>query len=222
MSSYPPPGNPYQPAPMQPPRQGIGCGVKILIALGICFVVLVLICAGVIGYGVYYAKHAIVQDPAKVEAMTADMTRIDVPPPLKPTMGMTLNVPFSSKTVATAVFYADPPSHSVLMLMAAGDAFEGKDQAQMQQSFEQSFRQQGARGEGEQTIVQQTRQENLTIRGQKATFTIGTGVGSQSKKPRIQVQGSFQGNKGTVALMLDADASKISEEKAEQMLKSIR
>lgn len=62
----------------------------------------------------------------------------------------------------------------------------------------------------------------MKIRDQPAKFSIVKGQGAKSHTPRIQVNGMFQGNSGSVILILDADAEKLSPEKVDAMLDSIR
>jgi hypothetical protein len=230
MSNYPPQGGqpagyPQQPYPYRspqfetPPPQGSGCGTKLLIALGIAFAVALLLCCGVVGYFVYYVKSSIVEDPAEVRAMTDEITQIDIPQPLAPVGGGRFMIPFTSRVIATAVFYADQPSNSMLMLIAMGDAFDEKEG----RKIEQSFRQQGNQNdEREQLVETHTQIYGFTIRGELAKFTIVTGVGAESKKPRIQVQGAFRGKTGPVMLASDFDADVIDEAQVLQMLESIR
>lgn len=231
MSNYPPsqggqPGYPQQPYPYQspqfdsqPPRQGRGCGTNLLIALGIVFAVALVLCCGVVGYFVYYMQSSLVSDPAEVADMTDEITQIDIPPPLAPTGGGRFKIPFSSKLLATAVLYSDQAKSSVLVLMALGDGVGEKEGWQIEQSVRQ---QGGQQQERERLIETRTERKELTIRGEQATFTIVSGVGAESKTPRIQVQGAFRGKTGPVMLASDFDADIIGQEKVVKMLESIR
>jgi hypothetical protein len=215
------PGQPYQSPEFepQPPRQGMGCGTKVLIALGIAFALALLLCCGIVGYFVYYVKSSLVEDPAEVAAMTDEITQIDIPQPLRPTGGGKFKIPFTSKVIATAVFYADQPSGSMLMLMAMGDAFDENGRAQIEQSFRQ---QSGQKQEGEQLIVTDTQRKELTIRGEPAAFTITSGVGEKSRTPRMRVQGTFRGKTGPVMLVSDMDANTFGQEGVAKLLESIK
>ena len=62
----------------------------------------------------------------------------------------------------------------------------------------------------------------MQIRGKPAKFTIRKGQEAGTHALRIQVNGVFQGHSGPVILTLDADASKLTPEKVNAMLDSIR
>jgi hypothetical protein len=202
----------------------MGTGAKVLLILGIIFAILIVLCCGGMGVMYYSMKSAmkISNDPAAIKALTKEIAEIDVPEPLKPQMSMNMKVPFSDKTLMKFVGYNDAPNQDTLLLVAMGDMFTGQNQEQMQQSFEQSLRQQGVNNkEREQLQDAKTSTKELQIGGKPAKFNIVKGQGVKTKSPRMQVSGVFQGRAGTVMLILDADTDKLSEKKIDAMLESI-
>jgi hypothetical protein len=215
--------NPYQnqmgppSPPPQPPKRGMSTGVKVVLILGIIFGVLAVVCCGIFGGIAWWAGKSMSEDPAVVRSTTKEITDIDIPPPLQPAVSMNL------KLIMTMVMYADRPSNSSLVLFAAGEMAKGQNEQQMRQQFEQSMRQQSAKQpQAEQVLISNSYQKQYTIRGKPATFTIATGKGANSKTPRIEVNGTFEGKTGTVMLLLNADAQKLPEPAVIKMLESIK
>ena len=238
MSNFPPPGSPQQqPYPIQPgyppgsepyppPRQGMGCGLKILIALGVCFVLMAIVCCG----SFYMAGRSFkpVTAAKDVDALTKEIADIDIPARLEPVMGMNMQVPFVNKTLMKFVLYSDKNSSedkaSNLTLIAMGDLLAGQNQEQVQQSFNESFSKSTGRQNKQQETLQDEKRstKERTIRGQKVTFTIVKGTGSTSKVPRIRVQATFPGKTGMVMLILDANAETLPQTDVEEMIDSIK
>ena len=231
MSTYPqqpgypvPPGYPPQAGgPWPPPRTGMGCGTKVLIALGVFFLLmLVLCCGGAIGVR-SYLQHAITTDPDQIAATTEQMTSIEIPAMLKPFGAGTFRFPLVDKVACIGAMYADKNQNSTLGLISVGNLFDEGTQDKIRQTMEDSLRKQtDDRGQGETLLHRKDSEKTLEIRGEKAVFTITTGTGSKSDKPRIQVRGSFQGKTGPVLLLLDADAEQLPQAKVVEMIESIK
>lgn len=213
------------PGGMQPPpKSGMSTGAKVLIALVIVFGgLLVLCCGGAIGlvyYGRSYVADMVSKDPATIARATHEITEIDVPDELGPSASVNMKVPFTDQEIMVCVVYEDRETGSALVLASMGDAFGPQNQTQMRRSIDQSLRQQGL-GEQEDIRIEESRQIEVEIRGETVKFTLAKGVGKKSADPRILVTGVFQGNRGPVMLILNADAEKFSEEEIVAMLESI-
>jgi hypothetical protein len=206
-----------------PPRPGLGCGTKLLILLGALFLLLILVCCGGGFIAVSYIKHLATSEPAAVKAATDEITSIDVPPVLEPAGALDLRVPLSGKLVMVFAAYsdkADPKNY--LMLAAAGKVLDPQTQGRIRQVFEESLGRDDASEEGrEQLVERKESQKKRVIRGQEAVFTITKGIGAESRKPRLEVQGTFQGRSGTAMLLLEADTQRLPEQKVLDMLDSI-
>jgi hypothetical protein len=241
MSNYPPqpgslPPGPQQPFPAQPgyppgsepyppPRAGMGCGMKILIALGVCFLLLLILCCGG-GYMVSKSFKPITA-PKEIDAMTREMTDIDIPARLEPTGGIDMRLPLVNKTLMRFAVYSDKNSNeekaSNLILMAMGDFFAGQNQDQIRQSINDSFNKStGRQNKQEKLQNEQHSTIDRTIRGEKVTFTVVKGTGAVSHVPRMRVQGVFPGKAGMVMLLLDANTDKLPEKEIDEMIESIR
>ena len=225
-AGYPPQmGFPQQPggAWAPPPQTGMGCGTKLLIVLGLLFLLMILVCCGgFFGLG-YYVKHAVTQDSVAVKDITEDITEIEIPSPLEPAGAGRFASPVGGKLLALGAAYVDRQRDGILILIAAGDMFDEQTQLKIRQSLEQALQQGGVKKESREELQQRKEsRKEMTIRGEKATFTIVQGVGAQSHEPRIQVQGVFQGEIGPVMLTLDANAERLPEDKVIKMLDSIK
>jgi len=221
MSANQPTMSPVWEQPPAKPR--MGCGTKLLIGLGIGFLLLILLCCGagiLMPFMVQsYASKSVSEDPAVVLAVTDEITQIDVPEQLRPKASFDFKIPIVGKRLMSGAVYADQQNTSVLILAALGEVFQQQDQAEIRQAIDQALQQQGIQREDMQ--IEESSLKELTIRGQSAVFSVGKGTSTESGKPRIQVIGTFEGETGPVMLILDADAEKFSEEEVIEMLESI-
>ncbi len=221
MSTNQPGIGPQPPSPQ--PRRGMSTAMKVLIIVGsVFFVLLLLCCGGFILIGRQFAK-ATSQDPAVVKTMTDEITQIEIPEPLKPKMSMDMKVPITNTPLMKMAVYSDDTQKNMLTLVAMGEALAGQNEEQMRVSVEQSMQKQGVGG-GPRAPIENAEMSSkeLQIRSKPAKFTILKGQEAGTHSPRIQVSGVFQGRSGPVMLILDADASKLTPEKVDAMLQSIR
>jgi len=220
MATYSPQsGVPMQMEPQ--PRTGMGCGAKILIALGILFLLLILVCCGSV-FGVkYYITKSITDDPDKVREITQKITEIDVPSPLEAEAALDMRVPFSKKTMIMAAVYSNEGKKNWLALMCIGNVFDEPTQAKIRQSLENAMLENRTATQAERLNKAEESTKEVTIRGEKTVFKITKGIAPKSQESRIRVEGAFPGEVGSVMLMLDADAKEMPEEKVDKMLESI-
>jgi hypothetical protein len=220
MSNYPQPG--YQqgtPGPAYPPQQsGCGCGGclgKILIFVGVVFVLLIAVCCG----GIYYLMSSFKQQPAEVTAMTEGIISINAAP-LEPELGLRLKNPLTGTYYGESAIYADT-SHKATMILVSCDP-------QYTEFFIQFIRSKAAQNqppsgeENEELKNKKTTELEPAIQGEKAHFEIDEGVGVQSGKKKIRVQGEFKGKSGPAFFTLNAEADLLSLEKVKEMIKSMK
>lgn len=215
------------PLPMQ--KQGMSGGAKVLLVLGIIFLVLILLCCG--GVAVFflwartYMGKAMTTDPAAVRQVTARIASIEIPDVLQPQFAMDMKIPFTDRTMMTMVGYGDQSKRNILVLTAMGDAFGVQNQAQMEAQMEQSLRNQGMGQQGDVNISERNVRE-IQVRGQPATFSFGKGTqkdpNTGAERPRIEVTGTFQGPNGIVMLMVQADDETLGEDAIVKMIESIK
>jgi hypothetical protein len=217
---YPPPaGTAWAP----PPRTGMGCGAKLLIFLGLLFLLLILVCCGGLFGVALWMKSSLTDSPEAVKLATDEIASIDVPAGLEPAGAASLHVPISGQLFAVFAAYSDKADHkSTLMLAAFGKVLDAQTQGRIRQAFEESLGREDSKGEGREPLLDRKEfQKRRVIRGEEAVFTVTKGIGAESKKPRIEVEGTFQGRTGTAMLILQADADRLPEQKVLDMLDSI-
>lgn len=218
---------PYMSPEGMPPYQkpGMSTGTKVLIILGIVFLVLVLLCCGgglaVFWAGASYMKNAVSKDPQVVRQVAAKIIQIDVPEKLKPQFSMDMKVPFSGERIMVMVVYGNEASGATVMLASFGKEFAGQSEAQMQNQMEQSLRQQGFAPEDDLGPGKATERE-IQVRGKPVKFTFTTAKDPESGKQRIMVNGMVEGETGPVMIMVVADPETLSEEEIVKMIESIK
>lgn len=205
---------------MHPPQKpGMSSGAKVLLILGIVFGCLFLLCCGGLFLTGWWMKSKISDDPAVVARVSDEIVRIDVPDGLDPAFSMDMKIPLTDQEFKVVV-HADPDRESALVLVAVGGEMAEKDQREIRRSIEQSLRQQAIEGQ-EDIVIQESDDKRLDINGQPVTFKISKGVGRESRTPRIEVTGVFQGKNSPVMLMFNGEAEKYTEERLVRMLESI-
>ena len=203
MSNYPPPGYPQgQPAPGYPqagypppqPRSGCGgCLGKFLIFLGVVFVLIIAMCCGGIFYARQYFASSMTKQPAEVQKISDEIISVTVPAPLEPVGGGRFRMPLVGTPLGQGVLYSDKNQKNLLILASIGAAFGPQLKEQVLQALESGTSQKQASSEvnemhEELKDVKKTKIEP-TILGEKAVFDITEGIGVQSNKKKIRVQG---------------------------------
>jgi len=228
MSNYPSQqGFPQQGYPQEgyspgPPRSGCGgCLGKFLIFLGLIFALIIAVCCG----GFFYVKSSFTGQTADVQGISEEIASLRVPPPLEPVGGTRLKVPLAGTLVYEGAFYASKDRKSFLILVSFGEAFGQQFRDQILQGFQSGqVQQQSTNKSGkseELKDVKKTTRER-TIQGEKAVFDIREGIGVQSGKQKIRVEGAFQGKSGPTILTLDAETDTLSREKVDALIDSIQ
>lgn len=208
-----------------PPRTGMSTGGKVLLILGISFLVLLLLCCGggiLIGYfGQRYVAKAVSEDPQVVRQVTGEIAQIDVPEQLQPLSSMDMKVPFSERRMMTIVVYGDKETKSTLVLGSFGEGMAPQNREQFQVQMRQMRRQQDLNHE-EIIGPREIQEKQITVRGQPQVFTFAKGKDAQSGKPRIEVTGSFPGKTGTAFFDFSGDAEQYDEQRVTKIIESIR
>ena len=218
---FPSQGYPQDGYPPARPRSGCGgCLGKFLIFLGVIFALVIAICCG----GIFYVKSSVTGQPADVQAISDEIGPLHVPAPLEPVGGARLRVPLSGTLVYEGAIYADKDRKCTLSLVSFGEAFGQQFKDQLLKSFQSGQIQQrpadkGGSGEDLKDVKKTSRER--TIQGDKAVFEISEGIGAQSGKQRIRVQGAFKGKSGPTIFLLDAEEDSLSRKKVEEMIDSI-
>jgi hypothetical protein len=193
--------SPQNPTFSAQPPQKKGCGIWTFLGVG-CLVV-VLICAGIIGGGTYWVKQnvTITEAPAEVTATASQVADIEPPEGFKPTFGMSFKIPFYGDMKMAAWTNADEP-HSMLFVMQIPGINQQDPEAALAEAKKQ-MEQSGQRQGQDEFISTEKKAEKVTVRGKPATLSIARGhFKSAPDKPYVQSLLLFEGKAGTGFLMM--------------------
>ncbi|MDZ7620091.1 MAG: hypothetical protein U1E05_24070 [Patescibacteria group bacterium] len=208
------------------PRPGMSTGSKVLLVLGIIFLVMILLCCGgvlTVGYmGQRYMEKSVSEDPQVVRQVTAEIAEVDIPEGLEPAFSMDMKVPFTGQPAVAWVVYRDQPSDSMLMLSSFGEVVDSTNREQLQAQMLQSMHEQGLSQE-ETTGPREVSERQITVSGTPETFTFITSKAPETDQPRLEVSGAFTGPRGGLVLFLfNGDAEKFPEAEIVSVLESIQ
>jgi hypothetical protein len=180
-------------------------------------------CCGGVLYLRSYIASAVSQQPAEVQAISDEIVTIHAAP-LEPVAGGRFRIPFVDKTLGQGVVYADKNHKSILVLGSFGEVFGKQFQDQFLEGLEKGQFQNGPanknKNQEELKDIKKTQRERM-IHGEKAVFEIKEGVGVQSNKKKIRVQGAFEGKTGPAIFILDAEEESLPLDKVEKIIDSI-
>jgi hypothetical protein len=208
----------------EPARTGMSGASKVLIALGVGFGVLLLVCCGgFVGMGWWvqsYAEKMFSEDPEIIAETTDDITDVEIPEQFAPAGAIDIDIPFVEETFMSMSFYKGQEEGDALVIAQFGEAWtensEGLDIAdQVRDSLEEQ-------GEGTQEMtIEKSDEVELTIRGEPATFVIERGTGNDSDEEMWRVSGAFKGKGGAAFLLLQAKTDNLTREQIDELLESL-
>jgi hypothetical protein len=208
-----------------PPRPpGMSTPVKIFLGCAAGFGVLCLLCCGgVIGlgwWGYSTLKHAIVREPAEIQAIAQEVAAIDVPPGLHPEAAFDVRFPLIDRTYLKAVVYTDEHQDQILAVGEFSESLTAVDETKLRDEIDRALSKSDDRDHDDDFQVQETHGIDLEIRGQPAKFRIEEGVDKHDHK-LIRAFGQFDGHHGVGLLFLQLNGEQNSVEQVEQILRSI-
>ena len=195
-------------------------GTSIWLWLGVGCALSVLLCCGGGGAVMYFGfRQTVVQtnDAAEVAKRADEIANFDLPDGYQPQMAISLQIPFTATPFMTMVGFGPAQGESNLVLIQMGK-FVDRDQLKMQMDVQMA--QQGK--QAKQVKVTDSREVEVEIHGQPATFHIQQAEDINNKKKYIQVEGTFEGKLGAAMLFSQLNADKYSEDDAEKLVRSIK
>ena len=215
------PNSPGPYAPQTPPPKGGGSTIWLVLGIG-CGLVLLLCCGG--GVAMFFVGKSaltITQNPAEVAQQSQAIAEIEVPEGFKPKMAMTTKVPFTAQPLMSMAVYSPDNEQGGIFLMEFGGQFGANmDREQLKMQMEQSMSQQGQHSK--KLNVLESRDVEVQIRGQPATFRIQKAEDPATKQEYVQVEGTFNGKQGPAILVGQLKADDFSEDDAEKLVRSIK
>ena len=224
MSDFPQsPQDPYV-SPQTVEKQGMSSGAKLLLILGILFLLCVLVCCGgiaLVGWKASaYMEDAISTDPIKIEQRRAELLDMEIPEGFTPTTSIDMVVPMTDKRLMTIVAY-EGVSESSFTLVGIGDMLADMPQEEMEREIDNSLRQQGI-GQPDPGTQWDSAEKEFVIGGKPTKFTYRSVKNEDGEPTRFHVTGTVKGKRGPVLVILTADAETLSEETIDQVIESIK
>jgi hypothetical protein len=216
----------YQPAAVTPPPPpGMSTGVKILLGCGIgCGVMLLLCCGGIVGmswFSYSLLNRSISRDPAEIQAISAQVAEIDIPPGLTPLASFDVKIPIVDQTFLKAAVYSDEPQEQILAIGEFAESFTAVDEKTLREQIDRALTNNEHRESKEDFIVDETHTRELTIREHPAQFRIEEGHTKKTERKLIRAMGEFQGHQGVGLLFLQLDGEEYHLDQVEKILDSI-
>ncbi len=222
MSNFP--QDPYV-APQVVEKQGMSTGAKVLLILGIVFLVCLLLCCGggivVSLMASKYAKNAVSQDPVVIAQRQSEIIELEIPESFKPQVSMDMKVPMTGQPFMMFVTYTGPSAGDTITLVGIGEFLAGQSEEQIRLQMEQSLRQQGL-GSQDTTGQWEVKEKELTIAGKPTKFTFRVAKDEKGEPKRFEASGMVTGKRGPVLVTISAAPETLSEEQVDKILQSIK
>ena len=222
MSNFP--QDPYV-TPQVVEKRGMSSGTKVLLILGILFLLCVLLCCGggiVVSFmASKYAKDAVSLDPAVIAQRRSEILDIEIPEPFTPQTSMDMTVPMTDQRLMMIISYTGQSPADTITLVGIGELMAGQPEQQMRQQIEQSLQQQGI-GRQDSTGQWEAKEKEFTIAGKPTTFVFRIAKDENNEPKRFDASGMVTGKRGPVLITISADAETLSEEQIDKIIESIK
>jgi hypothetical protein len=224
MSDFPQsPQDPYV-SPQAVEKPGMSSGAKLLLILGILFLLCALVCCGgiaIVGYQASaYMEDAVSADPVTIEQRRAELLDMSVPEGFAPEVSVDMKVPMTDSRLMTIVTYQSGPGNS-LVLVGVGDMLSDMPKEQMEQEIENSLQQQGI-GQPTPGTEWNTADKEFEIGGKPTKFIYRTAKNEDGEPTQFHVTGTVDGKRGPALVIISANAETLSEEEIDQVIESIK
>ncbi len=244
-----PPQNAYV-SPQVVEKRGMSTGAKVLLILGVIFLLCVLLCCGggiIVSYMAgKYMEDAVTEDPVVVAQRKSEILDIELPESFEPQASVDMSVPVTGQSLMTFVVYSGQSSEDSIVLVGIGEMLANMPQQDIQQQIDNELRKQGI-GQPESGTQWEIEEKEFTIGGEPKTFVYRTAknlehapevedveqdedavqvedaVQEEDGEPtRFHVTGTVKGKRGPVLVLITADAETLSEEEIDQIIESIK
>ncbi len=204
--------------PGQPPNRGCSKGCLYGFAGCGCLSLITMVIIGVAGWRFVDAVvKGTTQDPKLIQAATAEMADIAVPPGLEPKLKTDL-------LFAKVILYQSRDSKSALTLVQLNPQFAPKNPGE-DGEFRKGFRKGLGNGDDDDKLqkmtIEKTEVKDITIRGKVCKINFSEAKSGSGEAYQI-VEGEFAGKTGTVELRYLQPAADYDEAEMIKFLESIR
>ena len=171
---------------ISPPRS------RLRTILGTLLAVLMLTMVGLCGFGFYYFRPVLTENPAAVEPLTAQMLRIDIPPEFEPRGTIEWN--FLWGVLMRGVYYELASDEGFLMLLQVDSRL--MSQPDIQEHVDRTLRDKG--GGGPPLEITESIERPFMVRGVNRMFRFRVGESPADHSRYHLVEGTVDGFSGTV------------------------
>lgn len=205
MSQAPPPPHLGDPPPAKSGGRffmfgGIGCGLVLLV------------CCGAVGFGVYWASKSFTTDPAKIAEIRDSMVPIDIPPGYSGEFGMQF-------IGMTMVFYSSDTHNGAIMQGEFGPQYAGNDARELQAQVQTQM---GNRSDEADVNFTEFETRVYTIFGEEREFEFALGQDPNTGMEYLRVMGTYPVEGGSTGLLfIQAPTDEMSAEQADLIVRSI-
>jgi hypothetical protein len=153
-----------------------------------------LTCGGCVAIGVWFAKDAMVTDPAKVAELADTITTITPPAGYQPQMGM--NIKWVGMRMV--IYSGEEGDEQRMMMLMALPASAGGGEEQMRQQMDTQMKQQG---KGKDLEISDREERSYLICGKETPVTVAKGTDNQGQEFR-QITAVFEAKDGSPAMFM--------------------
>ncbi len=206
-------------------KRGMSGGTKVLLVLGIIFLVCIVVCCGggiiasfVIGQA---AKDMVTEDPVVIAQRQADTLDIQIPDAFEPQASM--DMAFAGMRFMIMVIYEGQSAGDSLVLVGIGETLANMPEQDMERQIQDSLRQQGI-GEvpSETGATWEMETKEFAIGNEPVEFLYRTEKNEDEEPYRYHVTGTVTGKEGPVLVTLTVSADTMTEEEIDGMIESIQ
>ncbi len=223
MSDFPePPQNAYV-SPQVVEKRGMSGSAKVLLILGVIFLICVVVCCGggiIASFMVGRAMEDMVtNDPVEVARRQAETLDIEIPAAFEPESS--IDMAFAGTRLMIMVIYDGQDSGDSLVLVGIGDMLADMPEQEMERQIQDSLRQHGI-GQPDPGAKWEVETREFTIGDETVEFLYRTEKNEDDEPVRYHVTGAVTGKAGPVLVIITASAETMSEEEIDGMIESIK
>ena len=173
------------------------------------------------GWGTKCSTRPWVRDPAKIDAIAAEVGTIDVPAELHPKAGVDIRFPIIDRTFLKAVVYTDEHQDQILAIGEFSESFAAVDEKRLRT---RSIGPSTTASIATRTTISASRRRTPAksrFAASRPNFVSSKGKPKSGHK-LIRAMGEFEGHHGVGLLFLQLDGEENNLEQVEKILNSIR
>lgn len=204
-------------------KRGMSGGTKVLLVLGIIFLIFIVVCCGggiiasfVIGRA---ANDMVTKDPVEIAQRQADTLDIEIPDIFEPQVSM--DMAFAGMRFMITVNYVGQSAGDSLVLVGIGETLADMPEQNKEQQIQDILRQQGI-GPPDPGVKWEIETKEFMIGDKTVEFLYRTEKVEDGEPVRYHVTGTVTGKRGPVLVVLTVSAESMTEEEIDAMIESIK